>query len=668
MNILSFHFGHDSAIALIRDGVVVACQLSERIKRRKHFIGINNELLDLFLESNGITIDDIDFCALTSTQREDLYIEQDDDFRFHFRRHAEDNVPSAIETELKCLGLTATDAFLGKTPELRARRLARVIVPHAINPIFRKNATPFTFFPWMDYFSVKTPTPYDTMERIVEVAGERDVDCNGNQFGFHFPATVVIRGRSMPCYLVHHHATHAAATYYLSGMSAAAIMTADGGSGRERGGWWCHGKGSALYPIAPHFLEVGGIYAQTAKAVLRLGSSADGKMMGLAPYGTPSLYDEKLVGNGFDYEVLAKKGEFPFAEEKRYSWEQFIRECVPKLGYDVATFGDGERPLDRVNADLAASVQRIFEATLMKASSAAADLFRRRKTPVEGLCLAGGSMLNCPANTLIHDSRLFGDVFIPPFTDDSGCAIGAGLWVYHNLLEFPLVERSRVLPANPYLGNIWETKQSLAAAHASGKVRVEEGNGAAACAMDLASNKIVAWYEGRSEIGPRALGHRSILADPRIAGNWRRVNAAKQRAEWRPFAPAVLKEFASQYFEGGPRNTPYMLFNARVRGHDLPAVTHVDGTSRIQTVTAENGLFHSALTHFHKLSGCPVVMNTSLNGPGDPIVETPEQALRFITNGHADVLYVEGLRVSPLAGRAAQDKPLKSAQADPVIA
>jgi carbamoyltransferase len=656
VNILSFHFGHDSAIALIRDGVVVTCQLSERIKRRKHFIGINDELIDLFLSHNGITINEIDCCALTSTQREDLYIENSDCFELKFARHERDVVQSSIEIELKDLGLTPVDAFLGKTVQQRAQRLTRVVVPHAINPSFRTASTSFTFFPWMDYFSVRTPTPYASLEHIAQSAGNPNFDYVGNEFGFHFPASVTIRGRSMPCYVIHHHATHAACAYYLSGMRSAAIMTTDGGSGLERGGWWSHGIGNRLYPIVPHYLEVGGIYAQTAKAVLRLGSSADGKMMGLAPYGSPSLFDEKLVGNAFSYDVLAKKNEFPFAEEKRYAWERFVRERIPTLGYDLSTFGDPDCPLDSVNADLAASVQRIFEATLMKASHALADLFGRRRIQADGLCLAGGSMLNCPTNTLIYESGLFGDVFVPPFTDDSGCAIGAGLWVYHNLLGFPLVDRSSVLPADPYLGNSWTTKYGLANASSVMGLSVERGGiAAASCARDIASNKIVAWYEGRSEIGPRALGHRSILADARVADNWRKVNTAKQRATWRPFAPAVLKEYASDFFEGAPKNSPYMLFNARVKRKDLPAVTHVDGTSRIQTVTPENGLFHVALSEFHKLTNCPVVMNTSLNGPGEPIVETPEQALQFIANGHADVLYLDGVRVTAAEKVAARD-------------
>jgi carbamoyltransferase len=156
----------------------------------------------------------------------------------------------------------------------------------------------------------------------------------------------------------------------------------------------------------------------------------------------------------------------------------------------------------------------------------------------------------------------------------------------------------------------------------------------------------VAFFDGRSEIGPRALGHRTVMADPRRAENWPRVNRVKTRALWRPFAPAILREHLRDYFEGGPDNSPYMLFNATAKNGALPAVTHVDGTSRVQTVTAENGAFHDVITAFHRLTGCPVVLNTSFNGPGEPIIETPAQALRFLRSAPRElILSMSGWRV-----------------------
>jgi carbamoyltransferase len=166
-----------------------------------------------------------------------------------------------------------------------------------------------------------------------------------------------------------------------------------------------------------------------------------------------------------------------------------------------------------------------------------------------------------------------------------------------------------------------------------------------AAAVDLAANKIVGWFEGRSELGPRALGHRSLLADARVGANWAEVNRIKGREAWRPFAPAVLEEDAEQWFSGCPFPSPYMLFTATVTSKALPAITHVDGSARIQTVNADRRAFFELLQEFKRLTGVSVVLNTSFNGPGEPIVETPEHALRFLVESELDVLYVEGWRV-----------------------
>ncbi|MGH3159791.1 MAG: carbamoyltransferase C-terminal domain-containing protein, partial [Streptosporangiaceae bacterium] len=158
------------------------------------------------------------------------------------------------------------------------------------------------------------------------------------------------------------------------------------------------------------------------------------------------------------------------------------------------------------------------------------------------------------------------------------------------------------------------------------------------------------WYEGRSEIGPRALGHRSLLADPRHAENWTRVNIAKGREMWRPLAPAVLARHADEWFAGAPPVSPYMLFNAKVKSVDIPAVTHVDGTARIQTVDESCGEFYRVLQEFHELTGVPIVLNTSFNGRGEPLIESPVDAVNcFVTCG-IDVLYMEGYRITRRVG------------------
>jgi len=230
-------------------------------------------------------------------------------------------------------------------------------------------------------------------------------------------------------------------------------------------------------------------------------------------------------------------------------------------------------------------------------------------------------------------------------------AIGAAKWITHNVLDLPrpvAAQRADFGLVLPYLGVIWSDEQieSALAAFAGQIVVTQPADPALAAAEDVAANKVIGWFEGRSEIGPRALGHRSILADARKPENWPRLNELKHRESWRPFAPAVLASESNRWFAGIPLPSPCMLFTGTVLSDQLPAITHADGSTRLQTVDDSCGVFHRVLVHYFELTGTPVVLNTSLNGPGEPIVEAPIDALRFLLNSSLDALYVEGHRIT----------------------
>jgi carbamoyltransferase len=371
-----------------------------------------------------------------------------------------------------------------------------------------------------------------------------------------------------------------------------------------------------------------------------------GKMMGLAPYGKPTLYIENAIGTG------PEKGN----RYARYIADAWIDEALARakaLGYDLSPLGDRSAALAAINVDLAASAHQTFEDNVIATVAACKSSFDRiaslRGRPLEGLCFSGGCALSCPTNTRAALTAGFSRVFVDPGCDDSGLSLGGALWAYHNLLDRPLIPRNPEYPMSPYLG-LPHSKAAVSVAIEArrGSIKVESPSDAArAAAEDLKANRIVGWFEGRSELGPRALGHRSILSDPRDQENWARVNTVKSRERWRPFAPAVLKEEAHRWFADMPLPSPYMLFTGNVIAPDaLPAITHVDGTARVQTVTSECGEFYNVLRSFMSLGGCPVVMNTSLNGPGEPIVETPDDALNFFVKSDLDAIYVDGLRVT----------------------
>jgi carbamoyltransferase len=190
----------------------------------------------------------------------------------------------------------------------------------------------------------------------------------------------------------------------------------------------------------------------------------------------------------------------------------------------------------------------------------------------------------------------------------------------------------RLSVRTPYLGGAFEGAAVQAALDGQrDQIDVTQPNDwALAAAKDIAEDQIVAWFEGRREIGPRALGHRSLLANPGRQENWTRVNAIKTREKWRPFAPAVLEDKATRWFQGAPAHSPHMLYTAQVTTPDFPAITHVDGSSRLQTVSPDVGDFYRMLQHLKTLTGYGVVLTTSFNGPGEPIMKRPEEALHFL--------------------------------------
>ena len=238
----------------------------------------------------------------------------------------------------------------------------------------------------------------------------------------------------------------------------------------------------------------------------------------------------------------------------------------------------------------------------------------------------------------------FEDVFIEPYCDDGGLAIGAALYVHHNVLDAPRTVSAELV--SPYVGPIYGDAEVEAALTGIDGIVSAPEDAAAAAAEDIAADRVIAWFEGGSEAGPRALGHRSILANPGPAANWGRVNVIKGREAWRPFAPAVLQEDAAKWFRGAPSQSPYMLFTADVLSDQLPAITHVDGSARIQTVDKGAGRFRDVVAGVGRATGMPVVLNTSFNGPGEPIVETAAEARAFFEAAAIDCLYVEGRRVA----------------------
>ena len=258
-------------------------------------------------------------------------------------------------------------------------------------------------------------------------------------------------------------------------------------------------------------------------------------------------------------------------------------------------------------------------------------------TKSKNLCIAGGVGLNSVANKKILDKTPFENIFIQPASGDSGLALGAALWASHQIKKNPIKWRM----ANAYLGRDYSEKEILDAISGSGCKYQKIQHPQEIAAKLLADEKIIGWFQGKSEYGPRALGNRSILCSPIPPEMKDKLNMqVKHRESFRPFAPACLAEAANEYFELDCPS-PFMLLIARVKKDNVPAITHVDGTARVQTVNPDQNLkFYSLIKEFQKLTGVPVVLNTSFNDSGEPIVETPQDAVRTFKSTNLDALMI----------------------------
>ena len=456
-----------------------------------------------------------------------------------------------------------------------------------------------------------------------------------------------------------HHQSHAASAYYASPFDAAAVLTMDGV------GEWAttsvaHGHGADLDMVReihfPHSLGL--LYSAFTYYTGFKVNSGEYKLMGLAPYGVPRYRDLILE------HLIDLKPDGSFRLDQRY-FDYCTGLRMTNARFDELFGGPARKPdelLTQRHMDLAASIQSVLEEAVLRITRSLAS-----ETGARNLCLAGGVALNCVANGKILRDGRFERIWIQPAAGDAGGALGAAYAAWHLHLRKPRA------PANGsdamrggYLGPEFADDEIAARLERAGArfQRVSRDALLERSAGDLAQGKAVGWFQGRMEFGPRALGARSILGDPRSPTMQKTLNLRiKYRESFRPFAPAVLREDVADWFELDA-DSPYMLLVAdvvqgrrramteaeqalfgieklNVPRSEIPAVTHVDYSARIQTVHREtNPLFHELIARFKALTGCPVLVNTSFNVRGEPIVGSPEDAFRCFMGSDIETLAV----------------------------
>jgi carbamoyltransferase len=446
---------------------------------------------------------------------------------------------------------------------------------------------------------------------------------------------------------VDHHLAHAASAYFTSGWDQCLVVVIDGMGEMDGATVYSASNGTLkrIHRVSANN-SIGIFYSLVT---LHLGfdfNSDEYKIMGLAPYGAPSRFrdffsNSVLLGEGGSFSIPPLQLNKTPAEQESYlatrRWlaDNLVRERQP------------DEEIAPIYEDVAAALQECLDKTLLHLCGHFA-----RKTGLRRLAMAGGVALNCTANGKLLESGLFDEIYVQPAAGDDGSALGAALFRASrkgavNNIRMPV----------PFLGPAYSIKKVDAALRDFGdRVTVHRFKDitetAEKAAELIAGGRVIAWYRGRMEFGPRALGHRSILADPGRPEMRDRINAmVKMREAFRPFAPAVTIEDAPKWFHLlGTKEQPYMIMTVNVREEyrrDLPAVTHVNGSARVQTVSkADSADFHCLLKAIGRATGREIVLNTSFNVKGQPMVNTPQEALETYLGTGIDHLFIENLLIT----------------------
>jgi len=462
-----------------------------------------------------------------------------------------------------------------------------------------------------------------------------------------------------------HHLSHAASAFYPSPFESAAVLTLDG-----VGEWtttsMAVGKGKSLKVIKeihfPHSLGL--LYSAFTYYTGFKVNSGEYKVMGLAPYGVAKYADlikEKLIKIADDGSFQLDMSYFDYATGLTMTNKKFD----DLFGGPPRT---AETELTQREMDLAASIQKVTEEVVIQLAKGIA-----KETGEKNLCLAGGVALNCVSNGILLREKIFENIWIQPAAGDAGGALGAALsaWYLHHDKERNVSKSSDDMKGT-YLGPKYTDAQVEKELIACGAIytKLSKQDLIEQAASALASEKAVGWMQGRMEFGPRALGGRSVIADPRSPKMQKQLNLkVKYRESFRPFAPSVLAEHVGEWFENDI-NSPYMLLVSHVKKDKrlkmtkkeeslfgieklniprsfIPAITHVDYSARIQTVHSDtNPIYHAVILKFYEKTGCPLVVNTSFNVRGEPIVCSPEDAFKCFMGTELDILIIENFILS----------------------
>lgn len=552
---------HNSSVALLKDGKIVAAIQEERLSREKNIGGFPFKGVEYCLKHAGIERKDVSAVAFY-TRKSHMVRMLYDDLKVFF---------------------------------LQYRNISKI--PSLMQNIYYRGIKIFEF------------------NRAINLASKQFSKEN-----IHF---------------IDHHDAHAAGSYFLSPFSESLILVVDA----VGDGHCCsiyYGEKEKLTRLVtveyPH--SISNLYTLMTQYLGFSGRGNQYKLMGLSSYGEPMYYDKLkslilFTDNGYKLNPIFFDMKLSLVFSKHF--------------YNI--FGPPRNENEEINKhhkNLAASIQKLFEEVVFHLCNIA-----KKIKFSDNLCLAGGSALNCVSNGKLISKKMFKNVFVPPGAGDCGTSIGSALFYYNSVCQ----KKRNFILTHDYWGNEFNNEEVLSQLEKHGIKYCSIKHPAKVASKALAEDKIVGWFQGRSEFGPRALGNRSILADPRSLINKDRINKTiKFREEFRPFAPAILAEKVDDFFEKPYCRSPFMTFTFPIKPDKrsvIPSVVHIDGSGRLQSVEKENNkLFYELIKNFYELTGIPIVLNTSFNIAGDAIVSSVEDAVNTFNACDIDVLIIGNFLVA----------------------
>ena len=627
-NILSLHFGHNSHAVILQNGNIKSYVQRERISGKKNQAGISRELIEKCITDANINFNDIEQVAITNTQYREFFFEDLDYFSFEYSTNGVNGDIDNFFENNKDKYIKSTETLSALTTRVNPRLTKANLeeYPQLVSYIDMKNKRiEMSSIPYMH-------TTRSDFYMITKSFMEKKQDCfeKSKEWlirNYFCPLNIYLCGKKLPGFLIDHHFSHTYSSASKSKFQRALVFSSDGSGDTRLGNLASIKTEFGIFPFAQTTFRGGQFYEMCA-AIIGLDC---GKFMGLASYGKSNAEFIDLISLklGANYNKIGEKNFFELYQEF------FSIDCKNKeiLSPEIVNF--------------AANVQYLFELQYQKTISSIKRIaLLNLDDEIDGIILSGGSALNCPSNSSLAEKIGYERIFIEPSCNDEGLAFGAALAlekIINNKLSIKKIESKIIQYASPFLGPYpiplkYEFIDSF-----SDQLNFQETcvkTWSDDVAKLLVDNLVGMIVKGKSEIGPRALGNRSIIAIPNQYQVSNKVNAIKNRELWRPLAPACLEKYFS-YFFNGPKN-PYMLMTCKTKNMYFPGVIHVDGSSRVQCVDSGSENFFLILNSIDKLVQKPMLLlNTSCNRKGEPMINDENIALDYLIKSSTDFLLTE---------------------------